>query len=279
MFRKILIGIIAIVAAGIIVANFFSLAPSMQSFLKLRIIEHNPNVTFYLGNGGNSGLLVGEEKALLIDTKFGGFSKKLYKKTTSKIDDKELIVVNTHFHTDHAGGNHLYDGSEIIAGDYGQKLWLSENKDNSLPTNWIDGDTTFNIGGINVNLIHIGSNHTRNDLFIYIPEYKLLFAGDVYSHATHPVIRESSFPNVDHWEKTLSEYANSTLEIDTVIPGHGNLAVKKDLQLAAQYFRDIKFKTKREVRKKYRSWYRLPFMATSGRNWAIVNEGKGNYQP
>jgi glyoxylase-like metal-dependent hydrolase (beta-lactamase superfamily II) len=48
-------------------------------------------------------LIEGPKKALLIDTSFGlGDLKGL---VTELIGDKELIVANTHFHADHAGGN------------------------------------------------------------------------------------------------------------------------------------------------------------------------------
>lgn len=269
MLRKSLY-ILALVVVVVTVWLAIDLTPSMRSFLKLRVIEKGPHITYYLGNGGNSGLLIGEDEAVLIDTKFGNFSKKLNQRIVEKIGVKKLTIINTHYHTDHSGGNALYEHSEILAGSYGEAFWLLENDDNTLPTQWISTDTILHLGGIDLEIIPIGANHTKKDLFIYIPQEKVLFTGDVYSHNTHPVIRDSSEPNISNWENTLEKFANSDRVIEQVVPGHGDLAIKSDLMTASTYFSDLKLQSKKEAKKKYRKWYKLPFMATSGKNWNYV---------
>lgn len=263
---------LTIVIGALTVWLAIDLAPSMRSFIKLRIIEKTEDITYYLGNGGNSGLIIGENEAVLIDTKFGGFSKKLKKKIEEKVGSKKLSIINTHYHTDHTGGNYLYTQGHILAGDYGKDFWLLENDVESLPTTWVKRDTSFDLGGLSVRLIPIGANHTKNDLFIYIPEHKLLFTGDVYSHQTHPVIKADSEPNIFNWEQTLRAFSENDLIIEEVIPGHGSLASKNDLQIASDYFCDLAKLSKIEVKKKYKRWYKLPFLATTGRNWKYVQE-------
>ncbi len=56
-------------------------------------------------------LIVGAEKALLIDT---GYGKKELVKTIRQITDLPLIVVNSHFHPDHSAGNGFFP--EIFVG-------------------------------------------------------------------------------------------------------------------------------------------------------------------
>lgn len=270
MLKKIIyiaLGIIIIAIVWIAIA----LGPSMKSFLKLEIIEDGTEISYYLGNGGNSGLIIGDSSALLIDTKFGNFAKKHHKRIIEKVGNLPLTIINTHYHQDHIGGNYLYKGAEIIAGNYGEAFWVSENESNSLPSRWIDGIVFIDLGGINVELIPIGSNHTKNDLFIYIEKYHVLFTGDVYTHNTHPVIRESSQPDVTRWENTLNEFGNSERIIEKVIPGHGSIASKKDLKSMANYFSNIHSLEKKDIRRKYKKWYKLPFMATSNKNWDTIN--------
>ncbi|GLR19447.1 MBL fold metallo-hydrolase [Portibacter lacus] len=246
------------------------LSPSMRSFIKLRVIEQGPNITYYLGNGGNSGLIIGANEAVLIDTKFGSFSKKLHKSVIKKIGAKKLTIINTHYHTDHTGGNALYDGSAILSGNYGESSWLLENDVNTLPSQWIKTDTTLDLGGISIEIIPVGANHTKQDLFVYIPEENVLFTGDVYSHQTHPVIKEGSEPNIENWENTLKKFANSDRSIEQVVPGHGDLATKTDLYTAAAYFADLNLLSKKAFKRKYKRWYKLPFMATSEKNWIYI---------
>ncbi|MBE6980307.1 MAG: MBL fold metallo-hydrolase [Ruminococcaceae bacterium] len=56
----------------------------------------------FMEGSQNLYLLEGEEKALLIDTGYGTNTLAAFVKN---ITDKPLLVANTHFHPDHAGGN------------------------------------------------------------------------------------------------------------------------------------------------------------------------------
>ena len=56
----------------------------------------------FMEGSQNLYLLEGEEKALLIDTGYGTNTLATFVKT---LTDKPLLVANTHFHPDHAGGN------------------------------------------------------------------------------------------------------------------------------------------------------------------------------
>lgn len=56
----------------------------------------------FMEGSQNLYLLEGNKKALLIDTGYGTNTLAAFVKT---VTDKPLIVVNTHFHPDHAGGN------------------------------------------------------------------------------------------------------------------------------------------------------------------------------
>jgi len=198
-------------------------------------------------------------------------AKKLKAFVYSKIGDRELVIVNTHFHGDHVLGNSIYPETKIYAGDYGREMWLTEGKEETLPTEWLSGNLTLPIGsGEKVEIIAIGQNHTLKDLFIYSPRHKVLFAGDVYCHESHPVMKEGSAPNLAKWEETLREYATSNMEIDLVVPGHGDMAKKKDLLLMADYFKDIKTLTKKELKKKYKSWLSLPFLAGMKRSLKYI---------
>lgn len=57
-----------------------------------------------LGEGGNSMLLVGKERSLLVDCKTPAFGDVLRREAVAKGPGK-LVVINTHHHADHTGGN------------------------------------------------------------------------------------------------------------------------------------------------------------------------------
>ncbi|MBR4728481.1 MAG: MBL fold metallo-hydrolase [Clostridia bacterium] len=62
----------------------------------------------------NEFLIEGRDKAVLFDTGLDLFNIKDY---VAKLTKKELMVINSHFHPDHANGNHHFDKVYIGAAD------------------------------------------------------------------------------------------------------------------------------------------------------------------
>ncbi len=58
----------------------------------------------------NEFLIEGRDRVVLFDTGLDLFDIKKY---VSKLTNKELVVVNSHFHPDHANGNHHFDKVHI----------------------------------------------------------------------------------------------------------------------------------------------------------------------
>jgi glyoxylase-like metal-dependent hydrolase (beta-lactamase superfamily II) len=112
------------------------------------------------------------------------------------------------------------------------------------------------------------------DLFIYSPTHKVLFAGDIYTHESHPVMKPESKPDINQWEATLRKYSKGDLPIKKVIPGHGDIAEKEDMLLMADYFQDIKSMPKKELKKKYKKWESLPFLAGLNKSLEYLKNGK-----
>lgn len=77
----------------------------MQAYYKIfRMAEDVYHI--YEPGGVGSTLILGREKAMLIDT---GYGFKDIRPTVASLTKLPLIVINTHGHTDHAGGNRYFD--------------------------------------------------------------------------------------------------------------------------------------------------------------------------
>ncbi len=262
MIRKILLWIAGLLGIAL-VALLIAYGPILRDFVTMDVISEESGIYYLMDYGGNSGLIVGDSAAVLIDTKFSRGSKKLKKFVDAKVGSRPLYVINTHYHQDHIGGNQLFTKAEVIAGNYGKELWKTQGSTSSLPDRWISEDFELNLGsGNQVRIIYAGQNHTREDLLVYSEKYKALFTGDIYTHLSHPVMQKVSLANSANWEATLRSLALGDLEIETVVPGHGDLAKKTDLIAMANYFDDLRMKPWKQVKKKYRSWDKLPFLAS-----------------
>lgn len=90
------------------------------------------------------------------------------------------------------------------------------------PTIVFEGDLSFRLGGKEVRVFGYGAGHTENDVVVYIPEDKVLIAGDLL---TYPVpMAFNVFPG--KWIKSLKRMAE--LDIDFIVPGHGDVLSGKD---------------------------------------------------
>lgn len=138
-------------------------------------------------------LVLGEDKALLIDTGFGLGS---LKKVVERLTDKPLAVVNTHGHPDHGGGNAEFESVWMHPADtklyrykcaYATRLeeashWgipeadrlLQPTPPETLPL--ADGQV-FDLGGRVLRAIYT-PGHTRGSVCLYDEQTGALFTGD-----------------------------------------------------------------------------------------------------
>ena len=194
-------------------------------------------------------LVIGTKKAMLIDTGFGiGDLKGLCELLTG---GKELIVVNTHGHPDHAGGNaqfdqvfcHEYDVPMLKAQNPDMWDYLFEYGDRKQRGIWSDFDERdiipfndyqivgcqnghlFDLGeGHTVELVHLGG-HSPGSCGFLDRATRSLFTGDdllsmrvgVFSQSSNPYSEQMKIHIMrDAFEKLATRKA----EFDHVFPGH-----------------------------------------------------------
>ena len=77
------------------------------------------NVYYLEGQGGNVGLLVGDDGVLMIDDQFAPLSEKLQAAIRALSNKPIRMLINTHVHGDHTGGNENFGklGIDIVAHD------------------------------------------------------------------------------------------------------------------------------------------------------------------
>jgi glyoxylase-like metal-dependent hydrolase (beta-lactamase superfamily II) len=145
-------------------------------------------------------LLIGKEKALLIDTGTGLFPLKPL--VQNLIHHKELIVLNTHSHFDHRGSNEefnilyahslevnelsepfdlsfLKDSAPDIAKNYVQKGFILKSV-NSVKE--IEDGFVFNLGNVSIKVIHT-PGHSPGSISL-LSNKKELFTGDTAHYGT-----------------------------------------------------------------------------------------------
>ncbi|MEL6122160.1 MAG: MBL fold metallo-hydrolase [Bacteroidota bacterium] len=193
------------------------------------------------GAGGNIGLYVGDEKVFMIDDQFAPLSQKIMAEIDSITQLPVSILVNTHWHGDHTGGNENFGtaGAMIIAHDNVHvRMSQEQNRGGkitaaapfiALPVITFDEGLTFRDLEEPVMMIHVDSAHTDGDSFVWFPESNVLHMGDCFFHKRFPYIDLNSGGS---FRGAISAVERALLIIDQdtqIIPGHGPMASMQDL--------------------------------------------------
>lgn len=126
-----------------------------------------------------------------------------------------------------------------------------------LPSITYKKEATFYGTKKTAKLITFGGGHSVCDSFLYIPENKTIFMGDLLFVNSHPSFFAESNPL--KWKNILEEMEK--LNIEKVIPGHGGVGTKKAILNLISYFEDLfriinenESVEEYEIPKKYSNW-------------------------
>lgn len=111
-----------------------------------------------------------------------------------------------------------------------------------LPNRTFTGELELRVGDKQVVLIEVGPAHTLGDAVVWVPGDKTLFTGDILFKDAHPIMWEGPVAN---WIAALERLL--TMDIETVVPGHGPLTDKSGLREILRYL-DV---LSREARGRY----------------------------
>lgn len=207
-------------------------------------------------------LIIGQEKALLWDTGTGIGD---IKNVVNQLTDLDIIVLNSHTHYDHVGGNHQFTNIYNIATDFTKKnskgkphnvakefiggdwIWkptpASFHKDTyeSKPfstTHWVKHGDQIDLGGIELTVLHT-PGHTPDAICLFDADNRLLFSGDTFYPAPlYAHFGESSVETYLESAKFLATYQDS---VDYLLPSHNEPLVSSDyLGKMAAAFQAIK---------------------------------------
>jgi cyclase len=204
------------------------------------------------GEGGNVAVYVTGEGVILVDDMFYRNTEDIVAKVATITDQPIVYVLNTHQHDDHAGGNaKLLAIANVIAQENVRKN-LSDIKQPyyedtpgtpiGLPNITFDRELTLHLGGKEVRARYFGRGHTNGDAVIYFPAERVIHTGDLFLSRTPAAAAaaEGKPPGrniyVDYaqggsfleWTDTLE--ATLALDFETIIPGHGPVAARADLE-------------------------------------------------
>ncbi|MEM8984754.1 MAG: MBL fold metallo-hydrolase [Pseudomonadota bacterium] len=186
-------------------------------------------------------LVVGDERALLIDTGLGidAIDQLVYRLT-----NRPVTVVNTHAHYDHVGGNHAFDTIHAHAtpfatgratgtanaevGEFVSDAWLARPLPSGMsrdsyrirpyqtPIDVADGER-FSLGGISIEVV-LTPGHTDDSICLLDRANGVLFTGDTFYPA--PLYAHLEGAGLATYQRSLERLAALSEDVTLILPGH-----------------------------------------------------------
>jgi glyoxylase-like metal-dependent hydrolase (beta-lactamase superfamily II) len=202
------------------------------------------NVHLLQGTGGNMALQTGPEGNILIDASFAPAVPRILEAIGSLSKDAPFALINTHWHGDHTGGNEgMHVAGYTIFAHQNTRARLSTPQtmrlfhsttpaapEGAWPTVTFEDALRVWRNGDQLDLVHFAPAHTDTDIFIYFHKANVLHIADIWFHGMYPFIDEGTGGTIDGMIRA-AEVALAVANSDTkIIPGHGPLGSKTDLQ-------------------------------------------------
>ena len=217
------------------------------------ITQIKPGFYEVTGAGGNTSVRVTKDGLIVVDTKNLGEANyndlMAQIKTVSNLPVKYVVI--THVHQDHSGNTKSFEdaGAKVIANE-GEKAevatYTSAAGKPAEPNVTYGKKYTIKLGGVKAEVYHFGRAHTGGDSVVYFPDLKIVAGGDAIVNGA-PNIDFANGGSAVEWPKLIA--STLKLDFDTLIPGHGNVMTKADVQAYKTKWDNLVSRAEEQVKK------------------------------
>jgi glyoxylase-like metal-dependent hydrolase (beta-lactamase superfamily II) len=221
------------------------------SAVQIKVHQVSGNVYYLEGQGGNIGLLVGDDGVIMVDDQFAPLTEKIVAAIRTVSDKPIRFVINTHVHGDHTGGNENLGkmGVDIVAHD-NVRVRLARGVSGgapspaaALPVITYGDSAALHLNGEDVEIRKVPPAHTDGDSYIHFREANVIHLGDVFRTTGYPGVDANNGGTVQGTLDALQIAIDMAGPDTKLIPGHG-MVTNRD---AVVEFRDMIVEVRRRV--------------------------------
>ena len=188
-------------------------------------------VGYFTMRGGTIGYLVNDGGVVVVDTQFPEPAQEFLKGLASRSGDRPVdLLINTHYHGDHTGGNRVFRGvaRRVVAHEKTAEHLRQPPGGGQAAEDQLFPDTTFSetwsadVGDERITARYYGRAHTSGDAVITFERANVVHMGDLMFHKRHPVVDRPAGATIRNWMTVLQRTVEAH-DADTVyIFGHAN---------------------------------------------------------
>jgi cyclase len=196
--------------------------PPVTTFNDLR-----RGVGYFTGQGGTIGYLLGADGALAVDSQYPATAGPCVEGLKQKAPKGIELLINTHHHGDHTGGNPVF--KPVVKHIVCQEKCLAWHQKTAAaattPTPQAYADITFGeswsttLGDEKVWAFYNGPGHTSGDAIVVFEKANVIHMGDLMFNRLHPRLDVGAGGSARNWIKVLDKVARGHRDA-TFIFGH-----------------------------------------------------------
>ena len=209
----------------------------------------------------SSGFVIGDDGVLVVDTMINRqLACQVISLVREQTDKPILYAVNTSYHGDHAYGNYVFPRNTQIVHHQRTKEYIEQHfeadvtfmEQNFGTDQGIDevvprtaditvGDegTTLDLGGRTVELHYFGFAQTPGDLFVWLPDARVMWAGNplIAEQPAIPWLLDGHLAESIASLGAVRDFVPADVEI---VPGHGRPVPRSSLSYSLQYLETLR---------------------------------------
>lgn len=188
------------------------------------------NVGFFTMRGGTIGWLVNSGAVVCVDSQFPAEATACLTGLKERSGGRTVdVLLNTHHHGDHSGGNISFRGSvkKVVAHAKADEH-MRNPPGAQAPADQLYPDTTFtdswsaDVGDERVRARHYGRAHTGGDAVITFERANVAHMGDLMFSQRHPVVDRAAGATLRGWMTVLERTPRDHTADTIYIFGHAN---------------------------------------------------------
>jgi cyclase len=238
MNRTFVLGaLIAVAALSFTVSAYQSEQQGARIVTALKVKD---NLYMLNGGGGTTGVFIGTNGVVVIDTKNPGWGQSILGKIKELTPKPITMMINTHSHLDHVGGNVEFPATvDVVAQENtaanmkritpvtglplrpaNEYAIFADTNGRNLAKRTFKDRMTLGSGNDRIELYYFGRAHTNGDTLVVFPALRVAHVGDLFAFKQPPILDANAGGSGLEYSGTVMKAYSTIKGVDIIINGH-----------------------------------------------------------